>query len=165
MTYRERREARAERLRGWADKRTERASATLRADDAMPYAHDIAFLTQPGHIPERGRMNARSGRAHASLAKADEMSARADNIERAADRAIYSDDPDIRERLTARIAELEALRDQHKAENAAYRKAHRAELAGMTPYGREQVVPHPSYSISGLTANIARNRSRLGALR
>ena len=57
MTYRERRERRAERLRGWAEARQARAAATFAAHEV--YRSDYAFNTQPGHIPERARVIAR----------------------------------------------------------------------------------------------------------
>lgn len=41
MTYRERRERRAERLRGWADTRQARAAATFAAHEV--YRGDVAF--------------------------------------------------------------------------------------------------------------------------
>lgn len=164
MTYRERRATRAERLRGWAEKRASTARATLAADDAQPYAHDIAFLTQPGHIPERARMIARDDRAHESLAKAASMSARADSIERAADRAIYDDDPDAIERLRDRIAGLEAQRANYAQANADYRKAHRAELAAMSAYERSQAVPRASWELSNLGGQISKARDRLRRL-
>lgn len=50
MIYRERREARADRLRGWADTRTARATAALKIGES--YRGDHAFNTQPGHIAE-----------------------------------------------------------------------------------------------------------------
>lgn len=159
MTYRERRLARADRLRGWAAKRTTEATAALNSDPEL--RHDWAFITQPGRIPARDRMNRSDDRAFRSLEKAEGMAARADSIERQADRAIYSDDPDAADRLRERIAGLEAERETRKAANAAYRKAHRAELAGMTVYQRSQAVPWPTYSLSNLTANIARLRDRL----
>ena len=68
MTYRERRLAKAERLREWAEKRNTKATATLNSKPGL--RHDWAFITQPGHIPERARMNAADDRAHASLKKA-----------------------------------------------------------------------------------------------
>lgn len=55
MTYRERREARAERLRGWAEKREKAAEATFKSHEI--FRGDHAFNTQPGHIPERARVN------------------------------------------------------------------------------------------------------------
>lgn len=46
MTYRERREAKAARLQGWAEKREDKARALI-AQDAH-YRGDHAFTTQPG---------------------------------------------------------------------------------------------------------------------
>lgn len=162
MTYRERRAARADRLRGWADKRTTNATAALNSYPEI--RHDYAFNTQPGHIPFRARMIAADDRAHESLQKAASMNSRADGIDAAAERAIYSDDPDAIERLTARIAELETKREQRKTANLEYRKAHRAELAAMPPYERGQAVPYPSYSLTNLSGDISRQRARLHAL-
>lgn len=160
MTYRERREARVERLREWADKRQASAAAGLAAEG--PIRHDWAFITQPGHIPERARMNARDTRRFESLRKADNMASRADSIESQLDHAIYSDDPDASERIRERIAGLEAKRDRMKTANAEYRKTHRAELATETNlYLRGQMVPHPAYSITSVSASIARLRKRL----
>jgi len=159
MTYRERRLARAERLRDWAGRRVARANADLAL--GAPYHDDHAFNTQPGHIPERARLIAREDRAFRSLDKADAMAARAASIEAAADRAIYSDDPDAAERLRERIAELEAKRAAMAAANAAYRKAHRAELAALTPYARSIAVPHAGYELSNLGGNIGRLKARL----
>ena len=163
MTYRERREAKAERLRGWADKRT--ATATVALESQPELRHDWAFITQPGHIPERARMNARDDRAFESLAKAESMTSRAAGIESQLDHAIYDDDPDAIERIRERIAGLEAKRDRMKSANAEYRKSHRAELAVQTNlYLRGQMTPHPSYSITNIGGNISRYRDRLHAL-
>jgi len=162
MTYRERREARAERLREWAAKRT--TAATRQLESQPELRHDYAFITQPGRIPERDRMNRRDDAAFRSLQKADSMTSRADEIERQADHAIYSDDPDALDRLRERIAELEAKRATMTARNAEYRKAHRAELAAMTPYERSVSVPHAGYELSNLSGNLGRLRGRLQAL-
>ena len=78
MTYRERREARADRLRGWADKRREKANAL--AATAAPYRGDTAFWTQPGSVPERTRLYAHMDRAAEHTEKAASMEARADSI-------------------------------------------------------------------------------------
>lgn len=121
MTYRERREARAERLRGWAEQRTARATAQLNSQPEL--RHDYAFITQPGRIPARERMNAADDRAFASLGKAESMASRADEIERQAAAAIYSDDPDAPEALRAKIERLEAERARWRDYNAAARKS------------------------------------------
>ncbi len=162
MTYRERREARAERLRGWAGKREERAAAVFKAGE--PYTNDIAFNTQPGHIPFRARLIAAEDRAHESLGKAASMRARADGIEDQLAAAIYDDDPDAIGQLRERIERLEAERDAAKKANAAYRRDHKAELAKMTPYDRRQALPYPAYYFSNMSGNLSRQRDRLARL-
>ncbi len=159
-TTRERREARAERLRGWAEKRQATATATINTISDR-FHGDWALVTQPGHIPERARMIAREDRAIESLNKADAMNGRAAGIESQLDRSIYSDDVDAVERLEERIAELTAKRDGFKAQNDAFRKEHRAELKALSVYGRDQAVPHPSWEVTNLSANIRRLQDRL----
>jgi hypothetical protein len=68
----------ADRLDGWAEKREERASATLNSNPEV--RRDWAFITQPGRIPLRERMNRADDRACESLGKAREMRGRADRI-------------------------------------------------------------------------------------
>ena len=78
-TYRqERADRKAERLEGWADKREQIAEAQLNSNPNM--RHDIAFITQPGHIPVRARMIKADGRAFESLNIAKGMRDRAENI-------------------------------------------------------------------------------------
>src|SRR6266566_8386750 len=105
MTYRERRERRADRLREWAAKRTAKSAA------AFDRAHDIGAqipLGQPvlvGHHSERrhrrdlaridGAMEA--GVQHGRVA--ERMSRRAGNIEAALEASIYDDDPDAIEQI------------------------------------------------------------------
>ena len=169
-TYRERREARAERLRGWADARQARAAATFKAHEV--YRGDTAFNTQPGHIPERSRVIAREGRAFESMRKAERMDERAGNIESQLAGAIYSDDPDAIPALEARLAKLEAKRERIKADNAAFRKAVKA--AGVAkaemPYswqgGKFQGhTLHADFELANLSGDISRNRHRLEDLR
>lgn len=175
MTYRERREARAERLRGWAEKRY--ASVAVVQAEADKYRGDHAFNTQPGYIPERARLNRAQERSWESQKKADRMSERADNIEAVAERAIYSDDPDAIDALKARIGTLEAERDRIKAYNATCKKgtrdvtildaAQQATLVSVAQYSAYQLGKHgelPSYALSNLSGNIARNRERLARL-
>jgi hypothetical protein len=163
MTYRDRRAARAGRLRGWAQTRQERAAAVLKAGE--PYTSDLAFNTQPGHIPERARLIAREDRAYESLGKAASMASRADGIEGQLANAIYDDDPDAVEPLRARITRLEAERDAAKARNAAYRKEHKAELKAMdSAYERDQAMPYPGYYFANLSGNLSRQRARLARL-
>jgi phage shock protein A len=163
MTYRDGREARAERLRGWAEKREDRAAGVLKAGE--PFRGDIAFNTQPGHIPFRARLIASEDRAHESVTKAASMRSRADGIEGQLAAAVYDDDPDVIEQLRARIARLEAGRDAAKAVNVAYRKEHKAELAAMgSAFERNQAMPYPGYHFQNLSGNLTRQRARLARL-
>jgi hypothetical protein len=182
MTYRERRERKAERLRAWADKRQRDAAAVFKAGE--PFRGDIAFNTQPGHIPFRARLIAREDRAHQSLAKAGDMDRRADEIERQAGNAIYSDDDDACEQLRKRIAELEAKRTRIKLSSAAIRKhglqrliqpdppfelteAEKKDalvLMQCTPYHKVETKGWPSYYLQNLGGNITRQRKRLAEL-
>lgn len=181
MTYRERRAARADRLRGWADKRTADATRVLSSQPEL--RHDWAFITQPGHIPARDRMNRADDRAFASLDKAADMARRADGIDAAAERAIYSDDVDAAERLAERIAELEAERDRITRYNASARKAHKADpsshvgdLAILDASQRADVLrlagigfmrpdgAFPSYATANLSGNISKQRERLARM-
>jgi phage shock protein A len=162
MTYRERRLRKAERLNEWADKREDKAEATLKADEV--YRQDHAFNTQPGHIPIRAKVIAREDRAYESLTKASSMRSRAASIEAQAEGAIYSDDPDAIERLEQRIAELEAQRVEIKAKNAAYKKEHKDELKALTAFGRDRAMPFPGYVLTNLSGNINRQKKRLAEL-
>jgi len=187
MTYRERREARAERLRLWAAGRDAKSAASFARVDAItdniPFGQPILV----GHHSERrARRDAerihdgmRAGIDHAD--KAASMRARADNIEHAADHAIYSDDPDAIERLRAKVAELEATRDRVTAYNKAVRKAghvtadalailddrQRADLDSLARYAAYQLRAggaFPAYATSNLSGQISKARDRLASL-
>jgi hypothetical protein len=167
MTTRERREARAERLRGWAEKRETHSHAAAEKASAMA---DVIPFGQPilvGHYSESRdrRYRDRIGRTMDDAVKsgrmAESMSSRATNIERALDESIFDDDPDATEQLTARIARLEAEREAMKQANAAYRKTHKTEFAALTAFGRSQAIPHPGYQLSNLGGRIAKDRKRL----
>ena len=177
MTYRERQLARADRLRGYANKRTQSAAAAIATGDK--YRGDYTFNTQPGHIPERARLNARQDKAFESIAKADGMTSRAAEIERQADNAIYSDDVDAVDRLTDKIAILEAQRARVKVVNALIRKrglaavgdqlteAERTELLTLirlTPYHKIEERGFPAYHLTNLGGNINRLKKRLADL-
>ena len=175
MTYRERREAKAERLRGWVEKREQSAGAVLAAHQI--YRGDIAFNTQPGRIPLRSRVIAQDDRAFESLRKAERMAAQADGIESQLAGSIYSDDPDAIDQLRARLASLEAERDRVKAYNATCRKGARdisildekqqREILGCARIGSVFLGKggaFPGYHLTNLSGNIARNRQRLEVL-
>ena len=174
MTYRERRETKAARLREWAQRRQENAAAVFKQGEH--FRGDNAFNTQPGHIPERARLIAREDRAFESLRKAESMESRAANIEAAADRAIYSDDPDAIEALEARIASLERERIRCKAINAQIRKGSGWEARIDPPLTQNEKrelisvaqvwgkVGYPGYHFTSLSGNISRQKARLAQL-
>jgi hypothetical protein len=170
VTYRERREAKAERLREWADKRELRADAARERADRLSGMIPMGQPILVGHHSEKrhrkdlDRIQGGTIAAIENGRKAESFRSRADNIEVAAGRAIYGDDPDAIERLTERIAALEAERDTVKAANAAYRKEHKQELAGLTAYGRDMALPYRGYVLTNLSGNISRQRKRLAEL-
>lgn len=120
MTRRERMEQRLERRQEWARGRESKASALVKQNE--PFRGDIAFSTQPGHIPERARVIKRSARA----AEHHEMAGRhrgvAATLERTLDRTVFSDDADAIKQLEARIAQREAEAERIKALNKAIRR-------------------------------------------
>ena len=175
MTYRERREAKADRLREWAAKREAKAQA-LRASTPDSLRHDWAFVTQPGHIPERARMIARDDRAYENHQNGEEMASMAAGIEGQLEHAIYSDDPDAIQALETRIASLEAERDRIKRYNASVRAGKRdgsiltasqqAELLSVlrvAPY-ESRNGEFPAYGLTNLSGSINRQKKRLAML-
>ena len=170
MTYREKREKRAEQRRDWAASREAKSEAGFakakEIADMIPFGQPILV----GHHSEgRARKDQEritkgmaAGHENAKVAERHEQAA--DEIERQLGTSIYDDDPDAKERLEEKIADLEAKRDEMKARNAAYRKEHREELKAMGPYERSQSVPYPTYSLSNLSGNISRLKKRLAAL-
>lgn len=146
--------------------------------------HDWAFVTQPGRIIARERMNRRDERAHEIATKGGEMAVRAVGIDQQLERTIFSDDTDALERLRERIAGLEAQREAIKAFNAAIRKAKGdalivARIVSAAPasiqasflsvarhqaYYQPEIKGLPPYELSNLGGNISRNKERLAQL-
>jgi hypothetical protein len=183
MTTRERREARAARLREWAEKREAKSDAAAEKTKAMLDAIPLGQPILGDHYSAgrdrryRDRAAATMGRAVEDGRKAREMQSKAANIEAAAEAAIYSDDPDAVEQLQERIAGLEAERSRVKAYNASCRRgapdpslldeAQRAlieRIAKVTPYALRKDGSFPGYHLSNLSGNIKRNRDRLTEL-
>ena len=78
-TYRqEAADRKADRYEGWASKR--KASAEAKLNSYPEIRHDWAFITQPGRIPFRDRMNQSDSRAYEGLRIADKMQAKADSL-------------------------------------------------------------------------------------
>jgi len=74
----EARDEKAERYEDWAAKRREKAKAQLNSYPQI--RRDIAFITQPGHIPFRNRMNRADNRAFESLSIARSMEDKAERL-------------------------------------------------------------------------------------
>lgn len=172
-TYRERRLERAERLREWAGKREAQSDALAASSHALL---DVIPFGQPilvGHHSERADRSRRDrawnqmGAAVENGRKAERMASSADEIERQADRAIYDDDHDAIERLTAKLAGLEAERDAVKAKRAEIRKAGGAKLRAMGGWDREEVMRAAGaaqYRVTNLGGQITSARQRLARL-
>lgn len=92
MTRRERLEAKVERRREWAAGRRDKASS-LRGYTER-YRGDVAFNTQPGHIPERARVIRMIDQGHEHAEMANHHEAKANGLERQLDRTVFSDDVD-----------------------------------------------------------------------
>jgi len=186
-TFRERRLERAERLRDWAAKRAARSSGQFkRAHDlvsGIPFGQPILV----GHHSERrhrrtlDRSDSAMRAGWADSKKADDMTSKAGNIEDAVDRAIYMDDPDAIERLTEKIAALEAKRESRKKANiivrnkkidAATKIAQLAELLRWPANLAAKLlepdfcgrVGFPAYSLQNIGGTITKERGRLAQL-
>lgn len=179
MSTRERRERRAERLKEWAEKREGRQAALDKAADPREEATGIP-LGQPilvGHHSEGRhrraieRLDRAMGTSVENARTAAAMRSRAENIEAANEAAIYDDDEDAVERLTARIAELEHKRDEIKRINKAARAgtltdAEREMLGEANRYAPVAGTHggFPSYHLTNLSGNINRLKKRLANL-
>ena len=176
MTRRERLEAKIERRQEWADGR--RAKAQVLNARADPYRGDIAFNTQPGHIPERARIIRAQDKAHEHSEMAAHHEAKADGLADQLDRSVFSDDADAVEQLEARIAKHEAKRDRMKVVNILYRQGDTAGLAALgldLDVLRARVAataatvpwvktPYETYELTNLGARIRADRERIKAI-
>lgn len=188
-TYRERREARVDRLREWSDKRGQRAdserSKASTVLDGIPIGQPIlkGHHSQGRHERDLSRAEGAMRRSveHSDMAKRHTQ--KADNIEDALERSVFDDDPDAIERLTERVEALEGRRDRIKAYNVSARKAaksggvgdlellgesERAELVSLLKVAAFQVRPgngFPGYVLSNLSARIRKDRERIERLK
>lgn len=120
MTRREMLERRAERRREWAQGRRTKARQCFKRGEA--YRGDVAFNTQPGHIPERARVIAATDRGFEHSKMADHHEAKAAGLDAQLDRTIFTDDSDAVERLRERIAALEQEAERCVSINREYRR-------------------------------------------
>ena len=132
MTTRERKAAKVEKRREWAEGRDAKSTAEFKkarqAVAGIPLGQPILV----GHHSEkrhRRALDRQDGALRRGVESADMAEHHrnvADGIERQLETSIYSDDPDIVERLTAKLEGLEAERSRIKEINAALRKAAKA---------------------------------------
>lgn len=187
MGYRERRLARADRLRDWASTRRQKSRAAFKAVDRICDGIPMGQPILVGHHSERHARRDQE-RIHNGMSKgiehqhmAESMSSRADEIERQAENAIYSDDSDATERLAEKIAGLEAQRARINAINKIVRMKKLtedervaklvADCGVAEAVARLYFTPDfcgrigiPSYEVQNLGGNITRLRNRLEQL-
>lgn len=174
MTRRERIERRLELRKMWADRRRERAAAGFAQGER--YRGDVAFNTQPGHIPERARVIRAIDRAVEESNMADHHEAKAAGIERQLDTTIFSDDADAAEAIRKKVAAGRVQIERMKTANKIVRK-----FKGDIPAGVAALVAagfpssfarlfepdfagrlgFPSYELTNLGANIRRLEGRI----
>lgn len=186
MTYRERRERRAERRQEWAAGREQKSEAAFgRAEQVsslIPFGQPILVGHHSEGHARRDQERIRSGMAKGfeHLEKAQEHRQAAETIAAQLAHSIYDDDPDAVEALQARIEALEAERARVKQVNAAVRKGGVAALATMNPPLSERekrdllnaarFAPggtnggYPGYHLTNLSGNINRQKKRLERL-
>ena len=175
MTYRERAEARLERRRQWAAGRRDKANVLFARGD--PYRGDIAFNTQPGHIPERARVIRAHDKACKCLNMADHHDSKAAGIEEQLKHTVFSDDENAIETLQTKINKIRALVERMKTANKIIKKykgdqvCGKMELikAGFTPEQAEKLyipdyagrIGFPSYALTNEGANARRMEKRI----
>ena len=71
-------DAKADRYEGWAAKRRDRANATFKSN--ARFTEDIAFNTQPGHIPLRARIIKQNDKAFESIETAQRFEEKAKSL-------------------------------------------------------------------------------------
>ncbi len=172
---RERLERKLEKRQEWADGRDGKA-ASLDRQTPDSLRHDWAFITQPGRIPERSRMNRRDDKAHEHRQMADHHRSKAAGLASQLDRTIFSDDDNAIEALQEKIAGLEKQRATLRKVNAAYRKFKKnpesldaSDLSDRlkqlirtwTPEYGYQKAPIERYQFSNLGGSISQAKKRI----
>ena len=178
MTRRERLQAKIERRTEWAAKAETRSQAKF---DSVRQLADAIPLGQPilvGHHSER-HMRRDIAKIDSGMRKAVEEhrlaahhESKASGLESQLERSTFSDDPDAIEQLEAKIAKLEAERDQMKRINAAWRKKDAGSLEAMG-LSLERITvqmaklpsyeksPYPGYAMTNRGSEIRRLKSRI----
>jgi hypothetical protein len=141
------------------------------------YRGDIAFCTQPGHIPERARVIRATEKAFEHAKIAEHHEAKAAGTERMLETTIFSDDENAIEAIQAKAAGLRAQVERMKAANKIIRKfkddKHNGRLAleqaGFTAGQAGRLfepdfagrLGFPSFELTNTGANIRRLEGRI----
>lgn len=182
MTRRERLERKLEKRGEWADKARDRSAAAFdgvaKRAEAIPFGQPVLV----GHHSERRDRNYRAriaagmDRGVAEDRKAKHHESKASGLAMALERSIFDDDPDAIERLTVKVAELEASREMMKQANAVFRKRGREGVAELLGVERAAEVfrrasytadkkPFPAYALSNSGAEVRRCKQRIELIR
>ena len=184
LTYRERRENRVDRRRGWAESRDRKAvgafeEASLSEDKTgIPFGQPIlvGHHSESRHRKtiERATKKGFEGLEHSKMR--DKHLQAANTIEHQLATSIYSDDPDVVERLTEKITGLEVQRERVKRINKQMRKSggsqegldltnkEKLDIASAKLTGHDPTKGYPSYHLSGLSGRIKQAKDRLKRL-
>lgn len=170
MTRRERIERKVEKRREWATGRDKKAEG-LNSATPDTLRHDWAFITQPGHIPERARMNRRDEKAHEHRTMGAYHRGKAAGLESQLKNTIFSDDPDAIEALKAKIEKKQKRQELMKTANRCVRKK---DLAGVMALGVSESmaralfepdccgrVGYADYQLKNNNADIRRLKARI----
>ena len=174
--YTDRREAKADRYRGFSENAGRRSVQAFGAVDRLASMIPLGQPILVGHHSE-GRARADRRRIDNGMRRGIDEGKRADHWERRADaveddKSIRSDDPAAVVKLRDKIAELEAKRDKMKRINSLYRKGDVEALAALdldyevlkvkvdAAYSWEK-APFPGYAMTNLGGNIRRYKGRL----
>lgn len=167
-----RRGSRVERLRSRADEARSEAKSRYDASgrDLPPWGEPIKI----GHHSERRHRRALD-RAHANMSKSVEATRKAVRLDARAEAAenntaISSDDPRALERLKAKLAEMEAEREETKRKNRLARQGKLPDAenplnpASIRNIAGKRKYPMPGYALKNLGAEIRRTRERIETL-
>jgi hypothetical protein len=181
LTYRERRERRAERRRDWAEGRLAKAEAASRASQdttaGIPFGQPIlvGHHSEGKHrrAVERSQRQASKSIQHRDMAERHSQAAK--TIKAQLDRSIYDDDRDAIDQLRGRIKAAEEGRERIKRYNASCRKGQR-DLTVLSEDQKKELLSilqvgfggddgqFPGYVLSNLGGRISRDRKRLARL-
>ena len=175
--YRERQEARKERLEGRASSAMSASNDAYRRSrelvDCIPFGQPILV----GHHSERGHRN-RLEKSHKAMDKCCELSQKSEGLKRAANAVgtggISSVDPEALSKLKEKLEKLKKNQEEMKAVNRALRKGDDKALKSLG-YNDEQIenfkspefsaeVGFPSYTLQNNNAEINRIKKRISSI-